>query len=200
VLTFRKSAHLQFRLQDFVALVVGYGMAALLFRAFWPSSRPSPALGLPGIGLYAWLGLAMSGPIILLRRRPPEPAWPDQGRISVPADARNRPHHPERDDNQSSARAGARSWAELAWLLIGIYWIVLGIFVLPVRLHDFKLGDSLLFGLVPVIVALALRLFGPKATAGADALSAWTHTAAIALLATWPIAWLCLIVLGTTLR
>jgi hypothetical protein len=221
VLAFRKSAHLKFRLQDFLALVVGYGLAALLFRAFWPSSRPSPALGVPGIGLYLWLGLAMSGPIILLRKRPRDPAWPEPGYRSPRAgaqsghhaardDYRGRNHaerddhpggqHAVRDDYRGSVPAGARTWAELAWLLIGIYWIVLGIFVIPARLHEFRLGDSLLFGLVPIIVGLALRLFGPKPTAGTDAISAWTHTAAIALLATWPVAWLCLIVLGTTIR
>jgi hypothetical protein len=178
VVAFQKNAQLQVRLQDVLALVVGYGMAALFFRAFWPSSRPSAALGVPLAGLYVWLGLAMSGPIILLPRWPRDPAWPGRPTIA----------------------GGSRSWAELAWLLIGMYWIVLGVFAIPARLHGFKLGDSLLFGLVPLLVALALRLFGPKRSVGPDAMSAWTHTAAIALLATWPIAWICLIVLGTTLR
>src|SRR5271168_3718888 len=107
-----QSPRLRFPLQDMLALVAGYGMAALLFRAFWPSSRPSPSLGLPGLGLYLWLGLAMSGPIILFRRGPRRDREPEE---------------PERD----LPPAVARTWAELAWLLIGIYWIILGVFSIP---------------------------------------------------------------------
>jgi len=180
VLAFRQSRRLQFQHQDIVALVVGYGMAALLFRAFWPSSRPSPAQGVPGIGLYLWLGLAMSGPIILLRRGPRRTDSPDP--------------------SSQSDQVGLRTWAELAWLLIGIYWIVLGSVVIPARLHEFKFGDALLFGLVPMVVALGFRLFGPTSPPGRDTTSGWTHSAAIDLLTTWPIAWLCLIVLGRSLR
>jgi len=180
VLESKQSARLQFQLQDILALVVGYGMAALLFRAFWPSSRPSPALGVPGIGLYLWLGLAMSGPIILFRRGGRRTGGPVQSGQSVPVES--------------------RTWAELAWLLIGIYWIVLGSFVIPARLHEFQFGDTVLFGLVPIVVALGLRLFRPEPSPGRDATSGWTHTAAIALLTTWPIAWICLIVLGRALH
>jgi len=180
VLAFRQTARLQFQLQDTLALVVGYGMAALLFRAFWPSSRPSPVLGVPGIGLYLWLGLAMSGPIILFRRGPRRTDMAD-------------PSSP-------SERVGSRTWAELAWLLIGIYWIVLGSVVIPARLHEFKFGDAILFGLVPIVVALGFRLFGPKPRPVRNTASGWTHSAAIALLTTWPIAWICLIVLGRALH
>ena len=82
----RKGARLQVELQDILALVVGYGMAALLFRAFWRDRPPWSALGLPGAGLYLWLGLAMSGPIIMLRRRLSRPAAAssDLGAESVP--------------------------------------------------------------------------------------------------------------------
>jgi hypothetical protein len=180
VIAFKQTTRLQFQLQDILALVIGYGMAALLFRAFWPSSRPSPALGVPGFGLYLWLGLAMSGPIILFRRGPRRTDSAEPSSQSVPV--------------------GSRTWAELAWLLIGIYWIVLGSFVIPARLHEFKFGDTVLFGLVPIVVALGFRLFGPKPLPGRDATSGWTHSAAIALLTTWPIAWICLIVLGKSLH
>jgi hypothetical protein len=159
--------------------VVGYGMAALLCRAFWPASRPSLALGLPGIGVYLWLGLAMSGPVILLRRSPP--------RIDS-ATARDTP-----------TSAHPRTWAELAWMLIGIYWIVVSLIVIPARLSEFKLGDMILFGLVPVAVALGLPLIGPRPKESLHAAQSWTHTLGITLLLTWPIAWICLIVLGKTL-
>ena len=58
------------RLHDLVGLVVGYGMAALLARSFWPGSRPLE--GVPAVALaleFLWLGLAMSGPILLLLDR-----------------------------------------------------------------------------------------------------------------------------------
>jgi hypothetical protein len=180
VLRLRHRSRVQFQLQDILAVVVGYAMAALLFRAFWPSQWPSPAQGVPGIGLYLWLGLAMSGPIILLRRGQ------------------------ERGDNAATGAdpAGIRSrtWAELAWLLVGLYWIVLGLFIIPARLHEFKFGDTVLFGIVPIVVALGLRLFGPAPSPAREATSRWTHRAAVALLASWPVAWICLIVLGNTLR
>jgi len=177
----RQSPRLRLPLQDILALVAGYGMAALLFRAFWPSSRPSPALGLPGLGLYLWLGLAMSGPILLFR------------------------HGPRRDREQEEPPrdfppAAARTWAELAWILIGTYWIILGVFSIPTRLHEFKLGDMILFGLVPVVLALGLRLFGPRPPPGRAATATWTHPAGVILLITWPVAWACLIVWGRALR
>ena len=84
--------------------------------------------------------------------------------------------------------------------MIGAYWIVLGIFVIPARLHEFKLGDVVLFGLAPIVVAIGLRLLGPTAPQGPDVVRGWTHTAAIALLVTWPFAWICLIVLGKSMR
>ena len=97
-------------------------------------------------------------------------------------------------------RASGTTWAERAWLLIGAYWIVLGIFVIPARLHEFKVGDVLLFGLAPIVVAIGLRVLGPNAPHGPDVVRGWTHTAAIALLVTWPLAWICLIVLGRSMR
>jgi hypothetical protein len=160
--------------------MVGYGMAALFFRAFWPQSRPTPALGVPGIGLYLWLGLAMSGPIILLRRRP---------RSSDLHDPRHEPTPP-----------ALRTWAELAWLLIGIYWIVLELIVIPARSHEFKPGDMFLFCLIPIWVGLGFGVFGANRAMERQKTRAWTHRAGVALVATWPLAWICLIVLFQTLR
>lgn len=202
MLASREGVRVQVQLQDILALVVGYGMAAVLFRAFWPAHPALSFLGLPGAGLYLWLGLAMSGPIIILRRGLSRPAAApgDPSPEGVPAwdrplsgAATPRPLDP------SSLATGA-TWAERAWLLIGAYWIILGVFVIPVRLHEFKLGDVLLFGLAPIVVAIGLRLLGPRIQRGSEVVRGWTHTAAIALVATWPLAWVCLIVLGQSLH
>ena len=68
---------------------------------------------------------------------------------------------PGRDSPRIVLPTPSRTWAEMAWLLIGVYWIVLGVFVLPVRLHSFRFGDTVLFGLVPLLRGLVFRLFGP---------------------------------------
>ena len=190
----RGIALVQLEIQDILALVVGYGMAALLFRAFWPIHPAWSALGLPGAGLYLWLGLAMSGPIIILRRRLSRE--PDMAQEPTSENAVERP---QRLQNATGRKSGT-TWAERAWLLIGAYWIVLGIFIIPARLHEFKVGDVLLFGLAPVAVAIGLRLLGANAPQGPEVVRGWTHAAAIALLVTWPLAWICLIVLGNSIR
>jgi hypothetical protein len=151
-------------------------MAALFFRAFWPASVPSAALGVPGVALYLWLGLAMSGPVILLRK-----GCLRRGlRIS----------------SGECEVVVTPTWAEWAWLWIGTYWIVLGLLVIPSRLHGFKFSDAALFALLPIAAALAFRLFAPMRVKDASAMTAWTHGAAVSLLATWPVAWVCLILLG----
>jgi hypothetical protein len=198
-----KGARVQVELQDILAIVVGYGMAALLFRAFWRVRPPWSALGLPATALYLWLGLAMSGPIILLRRKLTRraPAASGLGSESVLDSSRLLLSRNATAVPKDPAKTGSRTtWAERAWLLIGAYWIVLGIVVIPARLHEFKLGDVALFGLAPVVVAIGLRLLGPATPQGPDIVRGWTHTAAIALLLTWPFAWICLIVLGKSMR
>ncbi len=167
-----------FRIQliDMTALVVGYGLAAVLFRAFWPQSHVPPALGLFAVGLYVWLGLAMSGQLILQRH------------------GHARPVHPDGTESAQSATPTARTWAEMAWLLIGVYWIVMGVFILPIRLHSFRFSDTILFGLVPLVAGLMLRLFGPRIRPRDRDHVAWTHQVAVGLLVTWPLAWVCLIV------
>jgi len=179
VLASKHRSHPQIPLVDGLALIVGYGLAAELFRACWPSSPPSPGLSIPAVALYLWLGLAMSGPTLLLWRGFARPAAPPPGTISS---------HPSR-----------ATWAELAWLLIGIYWIVIGLFVIPARMHDFQLADTVLFGLVPVVVSIGFWLCRTKPSPDWQPSHPWTHATALALLATWPIAWICLIVLGKTL-
>jgi len=166
----------RYRLQliDLAALVVGYGMAAVLFRAFWPKGDVSSGVLGFAIGFYVWLGLAMSGPLLLLRHRAAVNPGPESPR---------------------SSESSSRTWAEMAWLLIGVYWFIMGVFVLPIRLHNFKFTDTLLFGLAPLTAGLLLRLFGSRAFPENPA-AAWTHQVAVALLVTWPVAWFCLIIVG----
>lgn len=172
-----QARRLRVELVDLGCLVVGYGLAALLFRAFWPRGEVRPALAVFGVGFYLWLGLAMSGPLVLFRRRRRELAPVQRGDAGRPDPA-------------------GQTWAEMAWLLIGVYWIVLGVFVLPVRLHDFRFGDTVLFGLVPVLAGVFFRIFGPRVAPQDQTSVSWTHAAAVALLVTWPFAWFCLIALG----
>ncbi len=160
-------------LLDVAALIVGYGMASLLIRAFWPSAgeETGAVLAVGGL-LYVWLGLAMSGPIVLFRHR----------RVSAEGTDAPRPH----------------TWAELAWLVIGFYWLGMTALVVPVRIPNTRLLDASLFGLFPVLAAVVIRFFSPRRPP-ADSKPDWTHHAAIGLLATWPLAWAALILLGKTL-
>jgi hypothetical protein len=159
------------RLLDLSALIVAYGLAALLVRAFYPRE------GLPGhlaegmvAFTYLWLGLAMGGPMVLL------------------LDRRARP------SDHDSSTAGRYTWAETAWLLIGGYWICLAMFVVPSRLPV----DPLL-GVFPILAALFLRIFGTRSASRQDLSPAWTHGAAVIVLVTWPLAWVAMIVLGKTM-
>lgn len=158
-------------LLDLSALVVAYGLAALLIRAFWPrQGMPTPLAGAFVAFAYAWLGLAMGGPLVLL------------------LDRRSRPSDPE-------AQAAPRyTWAETAWLLIGGYWIGLAMFVVPSRLPV-----NPLLGVFPVLVALALRAFGTSKAKASPPEPGWTHSTAVIVLSTWPFAWAAMIILGKTL-
>jgi hypothetical protein len=179
------------QLLDLAALVVGYGLAAILFRALWPHGGVSPALGIFVVFFYIWLGLAISGPLLLLRHRPTAAGASVTDR---PEGHKSGPARDRVEDRQAGPPA-SRTWAEMAWLLIGVYWTVLGVFVLPGRLHRFRFGDINLFGFVPLLAGLVFCLFGPRAgTHNGEA--AWTHRVAVWLLFTWPIAWLCLIVVA----
>lgn len=179
--TTRTGNRWRFQIRDILALVVGYGMAALLFRAFWPSGGPSARLLAPAMALYAWLGLAVSGPILLLRRLPGDRVMD----ITSPSAA--------------PPGVGTHTWAEWAWMFVGTYWIVLGLFVIPARLHEFGASDVLLFGLVPILAALGFRLVGSESTTARFA-PGWTHPAAVWLLVTWPVAWGCLVYVGKGLK
>jgi hypothetical protein len=173
----------RFQIRDILALVVGYGMAALFIRAFWPTAGPGAWLLAPALALYGWLGLALSGPVLLLRRGSGDPAPPGPGEPPTVL----------------VGRVASHTWAEWAWVFVGSYWIVLGLFVIPARLRDFKVGDAIVFGLVPVLAALGFRLASPQSMTTRPA-SDWTHPAAVWLLLTWPVAWGCLVVVGRWLK
>src|SRR5205823_1552078 len=110
-------------------------LASMLIRAYWPDSGVPPIVAVTVIGLvFLWLGLAMSGPVVLLIRRPgPGPAADGDGDEGPPQ---------------------PRSWAELAWMIIGFYWIGLTVLVVPVRMHGTRLLDSAVLGVFPVLAAL----------------------------------------------
>jgi len=165
-------------IEDAAALVVGYGLASLLVRAYWPAGEaPGPGELILMAGVFVWLGLAMSGPVVLLIRRP--------GPV----------------DPSGDGPPGSRTWAEMAWMIIGVYWIFMAVLVVPARLRGALLMDSAILGLFPVLAALALRFFGPAPTPArpADAPSLWTHRVGVGLLLTWPFAWVGLILLGKSL-
>jgi hypothetical protein len=185
---------------DLVGLVIGYGMAAVLVRAFWPRQGFSSAQALFALVFYGWLGMAMSGPIILSQRRGGRPeGGADRRRRGSPLGsllARGPEATPPRESGSEAVERGMRSWAEMAWVVIGLYWIVVGVFAMPVRMQSFRPSDAVLFGVMPILPGLVFWLVGGGGEAEGEGSPRWTHRAAIWLLWTWPFAWVCLIILG----
>ncbi|RUL89708.1 hypothetical protein [Tautonia sociabilis] len=154
------------RVIDLIGLMVGFGAAALLLRSLWPSSRSMT----PGVGavlglLHLWLGLAMAGPVLLLIDR--------------------------RGLGDATRQL---SWAQVAWLLIGAYWLALTALVVPTRLPVHPL-----LGVLPVAAALVLRVVGPRSPEARLRARSWTDRVAFGLMLTWPIAWVAMVLLGKTL-
>lgn len=159
------------RILDLTALVAGYGLAALLMRAFWPKEAELSWVASGFVALtYGWLGLAMSGPLVLLINR--------------------RPRHGEADPKSPPQHTGA----ETAWLLIGGYWIGLALFVVPSRLPV-----NPLLGVFPILAACFFWAIRPARASREPRIVNWTHTAGIIVLAIWPFAWFAMIVLGRTM-
>jgi len=190
------------RLLDLVGFVAGFGLASLLIRTLWPrfletTGPPTMALGLE----FLWLGVAMSGPIILglTPRRPSAtmtpPSRPDRpGRLiaEVAIVPRHAPQLPPSDPARDRY-----SRAELAWLAIGSYWIALTFFVVPARATD---APWTLAGLVPVVGAFLILMILPRRPQSAESSPrlGWPHHVAVGLLWTWPIAWGLLVLLSRT--
>src|SRR5215213_11715483 len=91
-----RGGHRGIHLLDLVAVVVGYSLASLLVRAFWPAVHP---LGTPEMSVitiaFLWLGMAMSGPVILMGHR--------------------RAGGESEREGDSHGVSEPRTWAELAW-------------------------------------------------------------------------------------
>lgn len=156
------------RLSDLAGLVAGFGLSASLIRAFWPKPGiPEPLVAL-ALGMeYVWMGLAMAGPFILgIRLR----------------------------DGEDSPR-GPLTGSELAWLLIGGYWLGLALLVMPTRM---SVGPILAAAPLVLVVALGRLVRTPRASAGPR--SPWTRQAAVGLLVSWPVAWGLLIYLAGKLE
>lgn len=155
------------RLVDLAGLVVGYAMAGLVVRVFWPESGEVDAVVAVVLAVfYSWLGLAMSGPILVLLRR----------------------LRPEVGD--------ARSWPETAWIVVGSYWY--GLLIIAAASRGESPISPLVAGL-PIAAALVVGVIGGRRGDPAHGRRAWTQKSAVALLWTWPIAWVCLILIGKTL-
>src|SRR5262249_17350023 len=147
-----------FHLLDLSAIVVGYGLASLLVRGFWPTGEPPGAAVTAAIGVvYLWLGLAMSGPLVLLVGRRAAAAPEEEAR---PAPRRGRRPGRRGPEADISPGAAPRTWAELAWLITGFYWIGLTVLVVPVRLDRSPFATAIV-GLVPILAALLLLVVGP---------------------------------------
>jgi len=186
------------RISDLVGLVVGYGIASLLARTLWPRSHPLSGVAVVFFGLvFTWLGLAMSGPIVLLLGRrggkPPRSERPDRpGRLisEVAPLGRNAVAPPPAVEPARYTRA------EMAWLVMGGYWIALAMFIVPARSVDTPWA---LAGLLPLVAAIGLWLVVPMRPTPAELAKSWTHLAASSLLWTWPIAWGLMILLSRSL-
>ena len=163
------------RIHDLIGLVVGYGLAAMLVRSFWPGHEPKRiGEGIALAFLYLWLGLAMGGPFVLLLDR----------RGPAPPSAIPRSHPPSRYSGEESA-----------WIVIGGYLTILAVFIVPSR-HRGTLSSMLLGPQAVVAVFLLgwLRIGHRKPTAAMPAGPRWTRRAAVVLLVTWPVVWVILIV------
>ena len=190
------------RLLDLIGFVAGFGLASLLTRTVWP--RTVDLTGPPLVAFlleFSWLGLAMSGPIILgLDPRRPSSAPPPRpqrpGRLI--AEVAPVPRHAPPPAPADPIGGAEFSRAEWAWMMIGGYWIALTFFVVPARTTN---APWTLAGLVPVVAVFLLLRLVPRRPRQADdpPPARWTHAVGVGLLWTWPVAWALLYLLGRTL-
>jgi hypothetical protein len=170
-----------FRIRDLAGLVVGYGLAGFLLRSFLAAIDPRGITESIELGtFYLWLGLAVSGPFVLLiDGRGPAPPPP------IPTTDPPSRYAPE----------------ELIWLGIGGYFLLIALVVVPTVsrgetwivaraiLDATASGQALIIGLG---LAMCWTLGRRKARPNPPG---WTRRAARLVLITWPVAWLVLVLL-----
>ena len=133
-------------------MVVGYGMAAAVLPRLLAAGGPP-----------TWVLAPATDPLPLARPGPERADHPAAPAGRGPAVGR------AGDAGRPAPAAGSHTWAEWAWLFVGSYWIVLGLFVIPARLHEFGPGDALLFGLVPILAALVSGWSAPTPVGAGEA-------------------------------
>jgi hypothetical protein len=169
-----------FRIRDLVGLVVGYGLAGFLLRSFLAVIDPRGITESVELGtFYLWLGLAVSGPfVLLLDGRGPAPPPP------VPTTDPPSRYAPE----------------ELIWLGIGGYFLFIALVVVPALdrgvtwLVARAIWDSTASGQALIGLGLAVCWTLGRRRARATP-PGWTRRAARLVLVTWPVAWLVLVLL-----
>jgi hypothetical protein len=164
-----------FRIRDLVGLVAGYGLAGFLLRSFQAAADAPGIAGTVGLGaFYLWLGLAVSGPfVLLLDRRGPAPPAP------VPTT-----HPPSRYSGE-----------ELAWLGIGGYFVAIALFVVPSLNRQTPWGAILVSQTMGATLLAAWWVTQRARRKPEPATPRWTRMAARLMLFTWPAAWLLLVLL-----
>jgi hypothetical protein len=179
--TSTESGRRRLALLDLIALTSGFALAALLVRTFWSSIAIHGAGGVAILsGTYLWLGLCMSGPVLLLLERRPRDGVGSVRRPSM------RPPPGREAEIIGPLPASRYTRAELAWMSVGAYWIGAAALLLPGRLGDSPLALLLVLELLS---ALGLWVVVPVRRTARPPHRNWPHRMAISLLVSWPLVW-----------
>lgn len=172
----------RFAIRDLIAIIAGFALAAALLPIFWGNGSGLGHLDAALMLLiYGWLGLCMSGPLVLLLERRRRPAF------RRPTPSRSPPGRLAEVGEGPRAIPSRYTRFERAWLAMGGYWLVVTALLLPNVTHD-----DLLRIFLPILFLIALACLSavlPRRQPPADADQAWTHRLAGVLLATWPLVW-----------
>jgi len=171
-------------LPEFGGLMVGYALAGTLAKSVMPGSMTlqtgDPHLWPVILGVYVWLGLAMAGPFVML------------------TSVLGRQRVAQSEDHPAVPVEASWSRGETAWVLVGTYWLVMTLLVVPRGL-----SEMVQLGLTPGLALIMLGYLPRSASSlsrsglGRDEPAGrWTRKAALAVMAAWPLTWLGLILLG----